>query len=173
MRMIAQIQRFDSKAPVISYEVVFSDKVPLLEAGSDTCANDGVITQSCRSTYQGPTQRLSDEIQWDSHVDKADKLDYAVAASSGVIAGLIDVFYVGELSLDRANAWGREQIEKVVMKVARIEGYTGDDLQGAIRMLEKLHPMAADGVAEKFGAGLHHYRDFSHHFELRPKTWTQ
>ena len=166
MRMIAQIQRFDSKAPVISYEVVFSDKVPLLEAGSDTCANDGVITQSCRSTYQGPTQRLSDEIQWDSHVDKADKLDYAVAASSGVIAGLIDVFYVGELSLDRANAWGREQIEKVVMKVARIEGYTGDDLQGAIRMLEKLHPMAADGVAEKFGAGLHHYRDFSHHFSI-------
>lgn len=117
-------------------------------------------------SHQRSIRRLSDEIQRDPHVDKADKLDYAVAASSGVIAGLIDVFYVGELSLDRANAWGRGQIEIVVMKVARIEGYAGDDLQGAIRMLEKLHPMTADGVAEIFGAGLHHYRDFSHHFSI-------
>ena len=55
--------------------------------------------------------------------------------SSGVIAGLVDVFYVDEFSLNRASAWGKEQIERIVMKVARIEGYQGDSLQGAIRML--------------------------------------
>ena len=74
---------------------------------------------------------------------------------------------MGEFSLDRASEWGKDKIEKVVMKVARVEGYTGDDLNDAIKTLEKNHPLAADGNTNDFGGGLqHHLRDFSHHFSI-------
>ena len=103
----------------------------------------------------------------EQHVDEADKLDYIVAVSSGVLAGLIDVFYVGEFSLDRANEWGKDKIEKIVMKVARVEGYTGGELNDAIKTLEKNHPLAADSSTNDFGGGLqHHLRDLSHHFSI-------
>ena len=69
--------------------------------------------------------------------------------------------------MDRASEWGRDKIEKVVIEVARVEGYAGDNLNDAIKTLEKKHPLAADGNTNDFGGGLqHHLRDFSHHFSI-------
>jgi len=150
-------------SPIIQYEIAFQKKPKLLGAG--TGAFEGAPNVS--EIYAGPTEALEDEIDWDPHVDEADRLDYIVAVSSGVLAGLIDVFFVGEISLDRANEWGKDKIEEIVMKVARVEGYTGDNLNDAIKTLEKNHPLAADGNTNDFGGGLqHHLRDFSHHFSI-------
>lgn len=149
--------------PLVKYEVVFPKTPPLL-GGAIGVSGD---TPSGVARVGGISESLVDEIEWESHVDKADRLDYIVAVSSGVLAGLIDVLYVGEFSLDRANEWGKDKIEQVVMKVARTEGYTGDDLSDAIKTLEKNHPLAADGNTNDFGGGLqHHFRDFSHHFSI-------
>lgn len=153
----------DDENPLIQYEIAFPRKPLLLGVGNDGSID--VVTSG--GIYAGVTETLDDRIEWEPHVDEADKLDYLVAVSSGVLAGLIDVFYVGTFSLDRASEWGREQLEQVVMKVARIEGYQGNDLNDAIKTLEKNHPLAADGNTNDFGGGLqHHLRDFSHHFSI-------
>lgn len=151
----------DDDNPLIQYEIAFPRKPLLLGTG------DVVAGASGNDAYVGITETLEDRIEWEPDVDEADKLDYIVAVSSGVLSGLIDVFYVGEFSLDRAGEWGKEQIDQVVMKVARIEGYQGDELGDAIKTLEKNHPLAADGNTNDFGGGLqHHLRDFSHHFSI-------
>lgn len=153
----------DDESPLVQYEIAFPRKPLLL--GSIGGSGIGAITSG--EIYTGVTETLDGHIEWEPHVDEADKLDYIVAVSSGVLAGLIDVFYVGDFSLDRASEWGKEQIERVVKKVARIEGYQGDDLSDAIKTLEKNHPIAADGGTNDFGGGLqHHLRDFSHHFSI-------
>lgn len=149
--------------PLVQYEIAFPRKPLLL--GSVGGGDVGTTTSG--KVYAGVTETLDDHIEWEPHVDEADKLDYIVAVSSGVLAGLIDLFYVGAFSLDRASEWGKEQIDQVVKKVARIEGCQGDDLSDAIKTLEKNHPLAADGGTNNFGGGLqHHLRDFSHHFSI-------
>lgn len=153
----------DDDEPLIQYDIAFTKKPHLLETGIGSFGSGTAAS----NTYDGVTETLEDHIEWEPHVDEADKLDYIVAVSSGVLSGLIDVFYVGEFSLDRASEWGNDKIEKIVKKVARIEGYKGDDLNEAIKTLEKNHPLAADGNVNDFGGGLqHHFRDFSHHFSI-------
>lgn len=153
----------DDDRPLIQYELAFQEKPNLLMAEPSSFGS----SSGAREVYAGVTETLEDSIKWEPRVDEADKLDYIVAVSSGVLSGLIDIFYVGELSLDRANEWGRDKIEKIVMKVAHVEGYSGDDLSDAIKTLEKNHPLAADGNTNDFGGGLqHHLRDFSHHFSI-------
>lgn len=95
---------------------------------------------------------------------KADKSDCLIAASIGVLTGMMDVFWVGELSLLNAQAWGRSQVNQFVIKAAHHKGYNKDSLDGAIRYLEKKYANPSDKLTSKFGGGLqHHLRDFSHH----------
>lgn len=153
----------DGGGLIVQYRIVFPRQPKLFGSGTNVLDSN----KETAGYYTGVTETLLDDIRWASRVDEADKLDYIVAASSGVLAGLIDVFFVGELSLDRALEWGKNEIEKIVMKVARIEGYSGDNINEAIRTLEQSHRFAADGNADDFGGGLqHHLRDFSHHFSL-------
>lgn len=94
----------------------------------------------------------------------ADWLDYTVAIASGIVAGAIDSFFVGEFSLERGKNWANEKMENIVKKVAAKTGYKGDSTDGAIRHLENKYKLASDSVTDKFGGGLHHHlRDFSHH----------
>ena len=100
----------------------------------------------------------------DKLTNHADGIDYMVAVASGIIAGLIDSFFVGEFSFERANTWGNDKINRFVTKVAKSQGYNGDDLSGAIKSLEDKFPIAADKATAAFGGGRqHHLRDFSHH----------
>lgn len=135
----------DDDSPLIQYEIAFQKRPKLLMSGAGAYGGSSGASE----VYAGVTESLEDEIKWKPRVDEADKLDYIVAVSSGVLAGLIDVFYAGEFSLDRASEWGKDKIEKVVMKVARVEGYAGDDLNDAIKALEKNHPLAADGACHE------------------------
>lgn len=161
--LVATTSNMVDENPLVQYEIAFPRKPLLL--GSVGGGDVGTITSG--EVYAGVTETLDDHIEWEPHVDEADKLDYIVAVSSGVLAGLIDLFYVGAFSLDRASEWGKEQIDQVVKKVARIEGCQGDVLSDAIKTLEKNHPLAADGGTNNFGGGLqHHLRDFSHHFSI-------
>lgn len=94
----------------------------------------------------------------------ADGIDYMIAVASGIIAGAIDAFWVGEFSFDRANEFGKEKIDNFVVKTAKSQGYQGDDLYGAVKYLEEKFPIAADKATNPLGGGLqHHLRDFSHH----------
>lgn len=106
--------------------------------------------------------RVNQELE--HYINHADKTDYAFAVASGVLAGLVDSLFVGEFSLEYANQWGNQQAEKLVLKVAKYQGYGGTDLGQAIKHLEYQFPIAADKATAAFGRGLqHHLRDFSHH----------
>lgn len=107
------------------------------------------------------------EDSWDANINKADKIDYLLAVASGTIAAAVDIFYTGEFSLEEAKNWGNDTTNKFVKRMAKWNGYKGDDLSGAIQCMEKKFPLAADKNTPTFGGGLqHHLRDFSHHFSL-------
>jgi len=99
----------------------------------------------------------------DHLTSEADKIDYMVAVGSGLLAGLVDSLWVGKFDFDRGNAWGSDRVNSFVMKMAKKQGYTGDDLEGAIRHLEYIH-VPSDSVMNSFGGSTkHHLRDFAHH----------
>ena len=103
------------------------------------------------------------DISIDKLTNHADKLDYAVSVASGIIAGIIDILFVGKFDLQEGRDWSSEKINDFVTTVAKKQGYEGDDLQGAIRHLEKFGA-PSDSVYSDFGGGLqHHLRDFAHH----------
>ena len=103
-------------------------------------------------------------VSCDTDFQKADKTDYIVAASCGVLAGLLDSFWVGEFSLPSAQDWGRTKANGFVVKIAKMRGYTKSELEGAIRFLEKDAPIPSDQLTSTWGGGLqHHFRDFAHH----------
>lgn len=106
----------------------------------------------------------SDEILSSDSEMKADKIDCLVAVSSGILTSVLDVLWVGEFSLRYAQDNGTEQINNIVIAIAKRMGCTMEDLKGCIRFLEKKYPMASDKLTNEFGGGLqHHLRDFSHH----------
>lgn len=112
-------------------------------------------------------QFLEGETRWEPRLSKADKLDCEIAVASGVITGLVDSFFVGKFSLERASEWGSKKTNEFVIAMATLNGYDGDGLEGAIKHLEKNFEFAADGNTADFGGGRqHHFRDFSHHFSL-------
>ena len=103
--------------------------------------------------------------EFDRSIPKADRLDYSVAVCSGIIAGIIDSFFVGEFSLEHAEHWGKEKVEEFVKYVAKKKGCKGDDLYDSIKFLEDHFPIASDILKDDFGGGMwHHLKDFSHHF---------
>ncbi len=104
------------------------------------------------------------EKQIDSLSSHADTLDYFVAVASGIVCGMMDILWVGEFDLARGRKLTEEQANRFVEKTAKMFGYKGDDLKGAIGFLEKKFPIPADGNTPDFGGGLqHHLRDFAHH----------
>lgn len=96
----------------------------------------------------------------------ADGIDYSVAVASGVLTGLLDVFFVGELDLKECNEWGSDKVNEFIKKVAGEDGDGPEALERAIKKLEnKSKPFfPSDPNLNDFGGGLqHHLRDFAHH----------
>lgn len=74
------------------------------------------------------TQELQDQVAaLNANIERltnhADGLDYTIAVASGMIAGIIDSVWVGEISIDRSNELGKEKIDSFVIKVAKSKGY--------------------------------------------------
>lgn len=104
----------------------------------------------------------------DSQIDllssQADRFDYLVSIGSGVLCGALDILWVGSFSLERGRSIASNEIDGFVAKTAKLLGYKGDDLEGAVKFLEKKFPIPSDGNTPDFGGGLqHHLRDFAHH----------
>ena len=131
---------------------------------------------------------LNDKVaEFDREIDRltnhADMFDYAVAVSSGILTGLIDIFFVGEIDWEKelgkskkasknANKW----VNKFIEKIAELEGYDfkkGENgkkrLEGAIAFLERKHKLASDNIWKgEAGKSIsstcaHHLDDLAHH----------
>ena len=104
----------------------------------------------------------------DSKIDllssQADKYDYLISIGSGVLCGLLDILWVGDFTLERGRGIANDKIDSFVTKTAKLLGCKDDDLNGAVRFLEKRFSVPSDGNTPDFGGGLqHHLRDFAHH----------
>jgi hypothetical protein len=104
----------------------------------------------------------------DSQIDllssQADELDYLVSVGSGVLCGALDILWVGRFSLERGRSIASNEVEGFVIKTAKLLGYNGNDLDSAVKSLEKRFRIPSDGNTQDFGGGLqHHLRDFAHH----------
>lgn len=95
---------------------------------------------------------------------QADTIDYLVSVASGVLCGLLDVLWIGEFNLERGREIASDKVETFVKRAAKLTGCESDDLNTAVKHLEKLFPIPSDGNTPDFGGGLqHHLRDFAHH----------
>lgn len=119
------------------------------------------------------------EFEFDEAVDKASRLDYGVAAGSGLLTGLLSVFFGKPLSVEEAAKIGGKEADKIVVDAARALGCdlpsdkaifdkdgrcSTEVLAKAIKFLEEKFPIPQDKLTPEFGGGLqHHLRDFSHH----------
>ncbi|RYQ64149.1 hypothetical protein [Bifidobacterium pseudolongum] len=109
-----------------------------------------------------------EENEENGETNASHRADYLIAASCGLIAGAIDSLWVGKFDFDRAREWGSERVNDFVVAVAKMDpDYKGDDIESAIRFLEKKYPFVGDRATSEFGGGRqHHLRDFSHHMSL-------
>lgn len=95
---------------------------------------------------------------------KADKWDCLVALGSGIVCGMMDIFWTGEFSLAEGRDMSSQKVDDLVKKAAKMMGCESDDLKKCVKFLEEKFPIPADGNTPDFGGGLqHHLRDFAHH----------
>lgn len=147
----------------VQFEVIPSVNVSEMtdERRRTIAENIGIVDRELER-LQHRIDELNTEI--DRLTNHADGIDYMIAVGSGIIAGVIDIFFVDDFSLIEANKWGDEKANNYVVKIAQKQGYQGNDLYGAVRNLEEKFLIVADKVTNDFGGGLqHHLRDFSHH----------
>ena len=78
--------------------------------------------------------------------NQADAIDYTVAISSGILAGIIDSFFVGDFSLSEGKAWNNHKVNDFVMKIAKNKGYSKNRLKGAIDFLEDKFKIPSDNI---------------------------
>jgi len=109
--------------------------------------------------------------QLERYTCHAQKEEYALAIASGILAGAIDAFYVGDTPLfgvgtEEARANVNRQVNQFIQHCAEREGYTGERLAGAIGKMEK-HKVAQDNVWKGQNIGVaaknHHLADLAHH----------
>lgn len=74
----------------------------------------------------------------------ADGIDYAVAVTSGLITGIIDVVVVGKWDFEKAKAKSNKEINEKVMEFAKKEGYEGNRLDEAVEHLENKFKLPGD-----------------------------
>lgn len=96
-----------------------------------------------------------------------DGLDFALAVSSGLITGILDVFLVEEWNFKEAKALSNQQINNKIMDFAKKNGYEGDRLNRAVAFLENKFPFPGDNTWSGEGIHVstqtHHLDDFKHH----------
>ena len=157
---------------------IMAKQIMSAEITVDTIENLGRISATglANESIDEALRKVNRELE--QFTNHADKTDYAFAIASGLCAGLVDSLFVGEFSLEKAHSWGSEKTEQFVVKIAKSQGYKGDDAKGAIVFLaekkehsdeniQKGFHLAADSNTNEFGGGKqHHLRDFAHHASI-------
>ena len=161
--MLEICKSVEKSCNVDGFKTVFEvDVVQSIQDTSTSAQSESEILYNTISEIQNKIDELNSDI--DKLTNHADGIDYIVAVASGVICGFVDVLFVNDLSLEKANEWGDNKVNDFVLKIAKKQGYEGEDLSDAVKFLEDKFPIAADKATNAFGGGYnHHLRDFSHH----------
>ena len=126
------------------------------------------------STYDKSV--IADIVRNDYTMKKAncDKYDYMIGAFSGVVAGLIDSFFVGMPENSKLGKWTVDQTDKFVIKIAKTLGYKPKEpgnikIENAISFLEDRYKVNYDQATGKAASDLlgmtmsnHHIKSLGH-----------
>ncbi len=101
---------------------------------------------------------------------ECDKIDYSLAACSGALCGVIDIFLVGKPGESPIGDLTDKWFEKRTLDFARLCGWSGEDKSSALRFLEKKFKIPYDqtgmGDAAKevfnMNAKNHHFKSLGH-----------
>ena len=94
-----------------------------------------------------------------------DKLDYALAASSGAICGLIDIFFIGGPGEYPIGDIGDKWFEDRVADFAKISGWQGSGNKTPIRFLEEKFKVPYDQTGRGIAAEVFGLTPSNHHFK--------
>lgn len=158
-----------------TYNALFKQQIDDFAVEYEFTANNERSNQEI-AEIDGVLNELSQQVSsLDLEIDKltnhADAFDYTIAVASGVLTGLIDSFYVGEIDWNfdwnGAKADANKTINKIIEDKAKIEGYNGEGrLKGAISFLEEKYRIPSDNAWKGHGfssATTHHLDDLAHH----------
>jgi hypothetical protein len=126
----------------IEYEII-----PLIDESDSRkkAILDGLNNVNERlATNQLELDELNKEI--DHLTNHADGIDYMVAVGSGILAGIVDSFWVGTFDFNRGKAWSNKEVNEFVIRVAKSKGYKGERLNGAIKFLEDKFKIPSDNI---------------------------
>ncbi|OPJ57788.1 hypothetical protein [Clostridium chromiireducens] len=129
---------------------------------------------------QAQKAEIAERIRSDYTMKKAncDKYDYMIAAFCGVVAGLIDSFFVGMPDQSKLGKWTNNQTDKFVEKIAKIKGWNPEagnenSISNAIQFLEKKYKVSYDQATSKAAGDLlgmtpgnHHIKSLGHSPDL-------
>lgn len=168
------MEKILSSAKFQNDEEIVTEIEVVKEIDSDDSSHEIYSLDNEIELLQEKIAKLDNKI--DRYTDHTDKIDCVFAASSGLLCGLIDAFFVGEFSFSNGMSIAKEKIEQKVIDTAKKYGYEGGkrgenkgifSLQGAIKYLEEKFKMPSDPLEHKFGGTRqHHLRDFSHHHSI-------
>ena len=116
----APISTTDDSFGGFTYEWIIpaANDACLLASGQEESAWGGGIVD------HGAAPQQECEFSFDAvdEVQKADALDYSIAAASGLLCSLIDIFWVGKFNLAEAEHWGKEKAIQFVLGIAQSKG---------------------------------------------------
>ena len=122
---------------------------------------------SAREAAQNEITALNETIQSIQELKpQCDKLDYILAAGSGAVCGIIDVFLVGKPGESPLGRMTDQWFSGRVMDFAKFCGWKGGNATSAIRFLEKTFkvPYDQNGLGD-IAKGLMNLTPANHHFK--------
>ena len=102
------------------------------------------------------------------YTNRTDKMDYAFAVFSGIIAGATDALFIGKTKITGNDiALSNQQVNNFIKKYAHSRGFENSHLKDAIRELEDTFKVVQDNVWKGADIGVsaknHHLADLAHH----------
>lgn len=121
---------------------------------------------------QAEKAEIAERIRSDYTMKKAncDKFDYMIAAFCGVVAGLIDSFFVGMPDQSRLGNWTNGQTDNFVRKIAQLKGWNPavgneNSIVSAIQFLENKYKVNYDQATSKSAGDLLGMTPSNHHIK--------
>lgn len=119
-----------------------------------------------KSDIDAELERVNKELK--RYTNEADRVDYAFAVFSGIMAGAIDAIFVGKTRItDKDIGLSHQQVNHFIQEYANSRGFERERLKDSISDLEQAFKVAQDNVWKGADIGVsaknHHLADLAHH----------
>ena len=148
-------------------------ELDITEEHFEFCSNIADALIAAEKEYEDYSEQISESVvTLRMLTTDADKLDYALAASSGFLAGIVDVFLIGKPNESPIGKITDKWFEERVKDFAKLCGWkeTNNSLSSAIRFLERKFDIPYDqrgagdigSVIWNLTPGNHHFKSLAH-----------